>query len=68
MNPNTPVIVGIAHVDQRDADPGCAEEPFDLMLRAVRQSGEDAGIPNLLPSSIRVIRGLWPYRNPAAGI
>ncbi len=68
MNPNTPIIVGIAHVDQRDADPRSAEEPFDLMLRAVRKSAEDAGIPHLLPSSIRVIRGLWPYRNPAAGI
>lgn len=68
MNPNTPVIVGIAHVDQRDADPANAHEPFDLMLEATYKAAEDAGIRALSPDSIRVVRGMWPYENPAAGI
>ncbi|NKB97436.1 MAG: hypothetical protein GKR90_02900 [Pseudomonadales bacterium] len=68
MNPNTPVIVGIAHVDQRDADPASAKEPYDLMLEAAKSAAEDAGIQQLAPSSIRVVRGMWPYQNPAAGI
>ena len=68
MNPNTPIIVGIAHVDQRDADPATAKEPFELMLEATTSAAEDAGIQDLQPDSIRVIRGLWPYKNPAAGI
>ena len=68
MNPNTPVIVGIAHVDQRDADPADAREPFDLMLDATHRAAADAGIKDFSPDSIRVIRGMWPYENPAAGI
>ena len=32
MNPETPVIVGIAHVDQRDADP--APYPHPTITRA----------------------------------
>ncbi len=68
MNPETPVIVGIAHVDQRDADPANAREPFDLMLAASKRAADDAGIQGIAPSSIRVVRGMWPYQNPAAGL
>ena len=38
MNPNTPVIVGVAHVEQRITDPLVGLEPTDLMVEAVRKA------------------------------
>ncbi len=66
-DPRTPVIVGQAQLEQRAPDPGDAREPLDLMQAAVRAAAEDAGVPSLLAraDSLRVIRGVWPYRNPA---
>lgn len=64
----TPVLVGIAQVDQRikEYTPE-VKEPVDLMIDALRLAAEDAGSPALLTSatSVRVIRGVWPYQNPA---
>ncbi len=63
---NTPVIIGIAHVDQRVADPAAAREPLDLMLDAVRAAAQDTGSPDALHAdSVRVVRGMWPYADPA---
>ncbi len=66
-DPRTPVIVGQAQLEQRAQDPAAAREPLDLMHAAVLAAAEDAGAPGLLPraSSVRVIRGVWPYSNPA---
>ena len=66
-NPNTPVIVGVSQVLQRITDPLDAKEPIQLMIDAVRGAAEDAGNPKLLSDveSVRVIRGIWKYRNPA---
>jgi len=67
VNPNTPVIIGVAQLQQRVTELKDAKEPIDLMVDAVRQAASDAGNPGLLTSvdSIRVVRGLWRYRQPA---
>ncbi|MGE0625827.1 MAG: acetyl-CoA acetyltransferase [Pseudomonadales bacterium] len=64
----TPVLVGIAQIEQRCDDPREAREPLALMIDAVTAAAEDAGSRTLLAAtgSVRVIRGIWPYRNPAA--
>lgn len=61
-----PVLVGISQLEQRSDDPRTAQEPLDLMIEAVRLAAEDAGAPSLLAgaSSVRVIRGMWPYEDP----
>ena len=62
----TPVLVGIAQNEQRPVDPTESREPLELMLDALRAAAEDAGAPSLLSNagSVRVVRGIWPYRNP----
>ena len=66
----TPILVGAAQLEQRIEDPSAGKEPVELMIDAVRQAAEDAGAPGLLAraGSVRVIRGLWPYHNPAAAV
>ena len=67
-----PVLVGVAQIEQRDADPGtgAGAEPLDLMIAAVREAANDAECPALLGEvdSVRIIRGMWPYRNPAKAV
>ena len=67
-----PVLVGVAQLEQRDADPvaGMGKEPLDLMVDAVRAAAEDAGAPGLLASAdaVRVTRGMWPYEDPARAV
>lgn len=67
-----PVLVGIAQLEQRDADPvaGRGKEPLDLMIEAVEEAARDAGAPGLLTSAdaVRVTRGMWPYENPARAV
>jgi acetyl-CoA C-acetyltransferase len=67
MNPNTPILVGAGQLLNRIESLDEALEPIEMMLRAVRLAEEDAGAGNLLPQvqSVRVIRGLWSYDNPA---
>ena len=69
MKQTDPVLIGVAQLAQRDADPvaGSGEEPLDMMIAAVRRAAADAEAPALLGQvdSVRVIRGMWPYRNPA---
>lgn len=64
---NTPILVGIAQLEQRIDDPLAGKEPLALMADALRAAAEDAGSSALLDSatSVRVIRGIWPYKNPA---
>ncbi len=67
----TPVLVGVAQVDQRlNEYTTDAKEPVDLMIDALRLAAADAGAPSLLTSatSVRVIRGVWPYKNPAKAV
>ena len=67
-----PVLIGVAQLEQRDADPvrGHGAEPLDLMIDAVREAAADAEAPALLRQvdSVRAIRGMWPYRNPAKAV
>ncbi len=67
MNPNTPVIIGISQLQQRTTDPRLSEEPVDMMINAVRAAAADAGNEKMLANidSVRVIRGLWRYQQPA---
>ena len=66
----TPVLVGICELEQRIDDPLSGREPIELMIDAVQQAAADARCPKLLDSagSIRVIRGRWPYKNPALAV
>jgi len=69
MTQQTPVLVGISHLEQRFTDFESAKEPFQLMIDAVNQAAEDAGSKALLNAgSVRVIRGIWPYQNPAQAV
>ena len=66
-DPAVPVLVGISQLEQRISDPALAKEPLALMIDAVRAAAADAGPKALLEhaTSVRVIRGIWPYKNPA---
>jgi acetyl-CoA C-acetyltransferase len=67
----TPVLVGIAQLEQRIGDdPAAGKEPLSLMIDAVRAAGTDAGNSAIIQAatSVRVIRGLWPYQNPALAV
>ncbi|MEE2679369.1 MAG: acetyl-CoA acetyltransferase [Myxococcota bacterium] len=70
LDPHTPVLVGVAAVQQREADPAEAGEPLDLMERALRRAGEDAGDPGLLTRAgeILVPQGFWLYADPAGAL
>ena len=67
MNPNTPVIIGVAQVEQRLTDPLTGQQPIDMMVDAVRMAARDSGNEDLLAGveSVRVIRGVWRYTQPA---
>ncbi|QFU76960.1 acetyl-CoA acetyltransferase [Halioglobus maricola] len=67
MNPNTPVLVGVSAVQQKNADFNKAEEAIALMERAVRDAAQDAGSADLLTSAdeILVPKGIWGYSDPA---
>ena len=63
----TPVLAGVAQLEQRVFDPTAVKEPLDLMVEAVREAALDAGAKSLLQAatSVRVIFCMWPYQNPA---
>ena len=67
MNPNTPVLVGVSQILQRITDPLEGKEPVAMMLDAVREAAADTGNPAIVDSaqSVRVIRGIWRYKQPA---
>ena len=69
MTQHTPVLVGISHLEQRFTDFESAKEPVQLMIEAVNAAAEDAGSKALLDAgSVRVIRGIWPYQDPARAV
>ena len=69
MDDNTPILVGIAQLEQRINDLGEAKEPVDLMIDAVKAAARDAGSSKLMKApAVRVIRGIWPYQNPAKAV
>ena len=69
MLDNTPILVGVAQVEQRINDVSQAQEPIQLMIQAVQDAAKDAHIDALdNTTSVRVVRGIWGYQNPAKAI
>jgi len=64
--PRTPVLVGVAAVQQKLADYREALEPVALMERALRAAAADAGSAELLQRAdeILVPNSLWTYTDP----
>ncbi|MGI9327227.1 MAG: acetyl-CoA acetyltransferase [Pseudomonadales bacterium] len=65
-----PVLIGVAQIEQRIDEAGTGKEPFELMLDAVNAAAADTGATKVLDAatSVRVVRGVWPYKNPAAAV
>ena len=69
MSQHTPVLVGISHLEQRFTDFDTAKEPVQLMIEAVEKAAADAGSKALMKAdSVRVIKGIWPYSDPARAV
>ena len=66
----TPILVGVGAVMQREEDHSHAQEPLDSMLEAVSRAGADSRRPTLLNDLDRIAipRGRWKYRNPGGAI
>jgi acetyl-CoA C-acetyltransferase len=67
VNPNTPVLVGVSQILQRIDDPLAGKEPVAMMLDAIHEAAADTGNALIIKEvdSIRVIRGIWRYKQPA---
>ena len=65
---HTPVLVGIAAIQQRCANPNDAADAITLMRSAAAKAVDDSGNPSIVDSIelITVPRGMWTYTNPAA--
>ena len=66
LAPNTPVLVGVAAVQQKNPDYTQAREPLALMEQALRDAALDAGSDQLLTRAdeISVPKSLWGYSDP----
>lgn len=67
MNPRTPVLVGVGQVLNRIETLDDAMEPLAMMFEAIDRAVADTGTGGFLDQvqSVRVIRGVWNYENPA---
>jgi acetyl-CoA C-acetyltransferase len=63
---NTPVIVGVAALQQREEAGGSGLEPIALMIESLRRAEADAGVAGLLRRAdrIEVPKSLWSYSDP----
>ena len=66
FTPDTPVLVGVAAVQQKVADFHQALEPLALMEQALHEAADDAGNVSLLARAgeILVPKGIWGYSDP----
>lgn len=66
MNPRTPVLVGVAAVQEHLDDHTASAEPTALMASALQAAGEDAGSAALLRDADLIFapRGFWDYLDP----
>ena len=64
---DTPVLVGVGQVLNRIQDLGEALEPLEMMWQAIQLAEADAEAGTFLSDvqSVRVVRGMWSYQNPA---
>ena len=62
--------MGVGQFLNRIATLDDAIEPLEMMMRAVRRAEADTGTGGFLSQvqSVRVVRGMWNYENPAAVI
>jgi acetyl-CoA C-acetyltransferase len=63
IEPRTPVIVGAGQINDREL----GSEPIDLMTRCAEAALDDTGVAaDVRPAvdSVRVVWGIWPYRDP----
>jgi acetyl-CoA C-acetyltransferase len=65
-DPNAPVLVGVAAVQQKLEDFEQALEPVALMERALRDAALDAGSKALLERAGEIVvpKGIWSYSDP----
>jgi acetyl-CoA C-acetyltransferase len=65
--PQTPVLVGVAAVQQRLEEAGQGLEPAALMVEALNRAADDAGNRALLARAdrIEIPQGIWSYTDPA---
>ena len=70
MNPKTPVLIGVGQFLNRIGDLDDALEPIRMMMEATTRAEADCAAGSVLDhvQSVRVIRGVWRYGNPAAWI
>jgi acetyl-CoA C-acetyltransferase len=66
-NPNTPVLIGVGQFKHRIDNLEGVIEPVDMMLEACSRAERDTGVEGVLQQvqSVRVVRGMWRYDNPA---
>jgi len=66
LDVNTPVLVGVAAIQQKTDDYRQALEPVALMEQALRGAEADAGCAGLLvrADEILVPKGIWGYSDP----
>jgi len=66
----TPVLVGVAALQQQNPDFSIAKEAIELMIDACTHAANDAGSKALLTECQRIIvpQGMWPYTDPARQI
>ncbi len=66
MDSNTPVLIGVGLISQREEDPLRAKEPIALMIDAAMSAGKDSGARDILTQIKRIYVpiGRWSYQNP----
>ncbi len=67
LAPNTPILVGVGAVQQKESDTAGLDEAVVLMERALHAAALDAGCGALLAEAdeILVPKGIWSYSDPA---
>ncbi len=66
LDQRTPVVVGVAQVTDRVADPTVARTALELMVDACRSAAVDAGRPRAAADVdvVGVVGGLWSHPDP----
>ena len=67
LEPNSPLLIAAAAVQQREENVGAGLEPCQLMVAALRKAAAEVAAPELLQRAqrIEVPKGLWDYSDPA---